>query len=61
MEFSAMNLVIFNETERIKRESVSLRQTQSTSPTGRVVAEEQYRACVSQKAYKLYEKRQAVV
>jgi hypothetical protein len=32
----------------------------STSPIGRVVTEEQYRARVSQKAYELYEKRQAV-
>ena len=31
----------------------------STSPIGRVVTEEQYRARVSQKAYELYEKRQA--
>jgi hypothetical protein len=30
----------------------------STSPIGRVVTEEQYRARVSQKAYELYEKRQ---
>jgi hypothetical protein len=29
----------------------------SASPTGRVVAEEQYRTRVSQKAYELYEKR----
>jgi hypothetical protein len=32
----------------------------STAPVGPVVAEEQYRARVSQKAYELYEKRQAV-
>jgi hypothetical protein len=32
----------------------------SASPTSRVVAEEQYRARVAQKAYELYEKRQAV-
>ena len=32
----------------------------STAPIGRVVTEEQYRARVSQKAYALYEKRQAV-
>jgi hypothetical protein len=32
----------------------------STAPMGRVVTEEQYRARVSQKAYELYEKRQAV-
>ena len=31
----------------------------STSAIGRVVTEEQYRARVSQKAYELYEKRQA--
>ena len=31
----------------------------STSPIGRVVTEEQYRARVSQKAYELYERRQA--
>jgi hypothetical protein len=31
----------------------------STSPIGHVVTEEQYRARVSQKAYELYEKRQA--
>ena len=31
----------------------------STSPIGRVVTEEQYKARVSQKAYELYEKRQA--
>jgi hypothetical protein len=31
----------------------------STSSVGRVVTEEQYRARVSQKAYELYEKRQA--
>jgi hypothetical protein len=31
----------------------------STSPMGRGVTEEQYRARVSQKAYELYEKRQA--
>jgi hypothetical protein len=31
----------------------------STSPIGRVVTEEQLRARVSQKAYELYEKRQA--
>ena len=31
----------------------------STSPMGRVVTEEQYRARVSQKAYGLYQKRQA--
>src|SRR5687768_297318 len=32
----------------------------STSPIGRVVTEEQYRARVSQKAYELYEKRHSV-
>ena len=32
----------------------------STSPIGRVVTEEQYKARVSQKAYELYEKRQAI-
>ena len=32
----------------------------STSPIGRVVTEEQYRARVSQKAYALYEKRQGM-
>jgi hypothetical protein len=32
----------------------------STSPIGRVVTEEQLRARVSQKAYELYEKRQAL-
>ncbi len=32
----------------------------SPSPIGRVVTEEQYRTRVSQKAYELYEKRQAV-
>jgi hypothetical protein len=32
----------------------------SSSQVGRVVTEEQYRARVSQKAYELYEKRQAV-
>jgi hypothetical protein len=32
----------------------------STSPIGGVVTEEQYRTRVSQKAYELYEKRQAV-
>lgn len=32
----------------------------STSTIGRVVTEEQYRTRVSQKAYELYEKRQAV-
>jgi hypothetical protein len=31
----------------------------STPPIGRVVTEEHYRARVSQKAYELYEKRQA--
>ena len=31
----------------------------SSSPIGRVVTEDQYRARVSQKAYELYEKRQA--
>jgi DUF2934 family protein len=31
----------------------------SGSPIGRVVTEDQYRARVSQKAYELYEKRQA--
>jgi hypothetical protein len=32
----------------------------STSPIGHVVTEEHYRTRVSQKAYELYEKRQAV-
>jgi DUF2934 family protein len=32
----------------------------STSPIGHVVTEDQYRARVSQKAYELYQKRQAV-
>jgi hypothetical protein len=32
----------------------------SSAPAGRVVTEEQYRTRVSQKAYELYEKRQAV-
>ena len=32
----------------------------STAPIGRMVTEEQYRARVSQKAYELYEKRQAM-
>lgn len=32
----------------------------STAPIGRVVTEEQYRTRVSQKAYALYEKRQAM-
>ena len=32
----------------------------STAPIGRMVTEQQYRARVSQKAYELYEKRQAM-
>jgi len=35
-------------------------QDASTSPIGHFVTEEQYRAMVSQKAYELYQQRQAV-
>jgi hypothetical protein len=41
------------------RKSVA-KEDASTAPIGRVVTEEQYRARVSQKAYELYEKRQAM-
>ena len=34
-------------------------ESPSALPAGRVVAEEQYKALVSKKAYELYEKRQA--
>jgi hypothetical protein len=52
-----------NETQRSRKDKDGERRIQegpSTSPTGRVVADEQYRVRVSQKAYELYEKRQAV-
>jgi hypothetical protein len=42
-----------------KEAEPSTHKDASTSPIGRVVTEEQYRARVSQKAYELYEKRQA--
>jgi hypothetical protein len=35
-------------------------ESPSASPAGHLVADEQYRARVSQKAYELYQKRQAV-
>ena len=42
-----------------KEVEVTTRKDASPSPVGHVVTEEQYRARVSQKAYELYEKRQA--
>jgi hypothetical protein len=53
-----------NETrhsQRDRKEQGAERRSQespSASPAGHVVADEQYRARVSQKAYELYEKRQ---
>jgi hypothetical protein len=52
-----------NETQQARKDKGRERPIQEgplTSPVGRVVADEQYRARVSQKAYELYEKRQAV-
>jgi hypothetical protein len=46
------------KTNRKEMEGTS-RKDASLSPVGRVVTEDQYRARVSQKAYALYEKRQA--
>jgi hypothetical protein len=54
-----MNLGIHKESQMKKRESVPRIMNASTTPIGRVVTEEQYRARVSQKAYELFEKRQA--
>ena len=42
-----------------KEEERPTHEDASSSPIGRVVTEDQYRARVSQKAYELYEKRQA--
>ena len=42
-----------------KEDERSTQSAASTAPIGRVVTEEQYRTRVSQKAYELYEKRQA--
>ena len=52
-----------NETQRARKDKEAERPIEegpSTSPAGRVVADEQYRVRVSRKAYELYEKRQAV-
>jgi hypothetical protein len=47
-----------HETRQTERKPKA-KESMSTSSIGRVVTEEQYRARVSQKAYELYEKRQA--
>ena len=55
-----------NETRHSQKESNdndierSTQKDASSSPVGHGVTEERYRARVSQKAYELYEKRQAV-
>jgi hypothetical protein len=54
-----------NETRHLQRDRKDkegdrpIQEGQSTSPTERVVTEEQFRTRVSLKAYELYEKRQA--
>ena len=53
-----MKLVIHKRDRKDQGAERPSQESLSASPAGHVVADEQYRARVSQKAYELYEKRQ---
>jgi hypothetical protein len=59
MKSSANEPRHFQRDQKDKERERPTQESPSALPAGRVVAEEQYKALVSKKAYELYEKRQA--